>query len=50
MIAVTGVNLSTAAGGELKKLPGEIAWVNGRTSEWINRGAEPARFVVVEFK
>jgi hypothetical protein len=48
LIAVSDLNLASAGRGEMRKLPGEIAWLDGRSAELVNRGTAPARFVVVE--
>jgi hypothetical protein len=51
LIPVTDLDLNQDPGKRLRKSQGEILWIPaGRTSDLVNRDADPARFVVVELR
>jgi hypothetical protein len=49
-IAVTDLDLAPPDGEDLKKQPGEVSWLERRTSALVNQGKNPVRFVVLELK
>jgi hypothetical protein len=50
VIALTPLELSNGNDAKIRLAPGEVWWLNGRTSSLVNTGAEPARSVVIALK